>query len=286
MQRSLWPEQAVIVHAANPAGRDFVAGDLHGHFDTLEHALGELRFDPDRDRLFSVGDLIDRGPRSADALQWLASGRILAVRGNHEQMLVHSLALEDGRLLRSGYGAQWFDNGGSWWWGFFGVDKDRQALWRDVNHHTRRAEWLEAMHQVPYLRRVETTGGPVGIAHTMGDYHRDWRTREDAMTQGAARAQQAPYPYMEYTPTDMLWTRPEIERANRDAPDLPPAMHHIALVLIGHTPDRAPRWTRQNVLCIDTGVHVPDYGHLTLAQVETGEPTLHSFARREDSAHQ
>ena len=114
MQRSLWPEQAVIVHAANPAGRDFVAGDLHGHFDTLEHALGELRFDPDRDRLFSVGDLIDRGPRSADALQWLASGRILAVRGNHEQMLVHSLALEDGRLLRSGYGAQWFDNGGSW----------------------------------------------------------------------------------------------------------------------------------------------------------------------------
>ena len=120
----------------------------------------------------------------------------------------------------------------------------------------------------------------------MGDYHRDWRTREDAMTQGAARAQQAPCPYMEYTPTDMLWTRPEIERANRDAPDLPPAMHHIALVLIGHTPDRAPRWTRQNVLCIDTGVHVPDYGHLTLAQIETGEPTLHSFARREDSAHQ
>ena len=48
---------------ANPHRRDFVVGDLHGGFRTLEHALAELRFDPDRDRLFGVGD--PRQPRPA-----------------------------------------------------------------------------------------------------------------------------------------------------------------------------------------------------------------------------
>ena len=49
-------------------------------------------------------------------------------------------------------------------------------------------------------------------------------------------------------------------------------------------PAHSPRWTRQNVLCIDTGVHVPDYGHLTIAQIESGEPQGHRFARREGLA--
>ena len=38
------------------------------------------------------------------------------------------------------------------------------------------------------------------------------------------------------------------------------------------------------MLCIDTGVHVPDYGHLTIAQIESGEPQGHRFARREGLA--
>ena len=53
---------------------------------------------------------------------------------------------------------------------------------------------------------------------------------------------------------------------------------------LGHAPELHPRWTRQNVLRIDTGVHVPDYGHLTIAQIESGEPQVHRFARREGLA--
>ena len=69
-------------------GRDFVVGDVHGEFPTLEALLEHVELDPDRDRLFALGDLVDRGPRSADALAWLEQGRItLRVRGNHEQML-------------------------------------------------------------------------------------------------------------------------------------------------------------------------------------------------------
>ena len=57
-------------------GRDFVAGDVHGEFEALEATLANLGFQPDRDRLFARGDLVDRGLRSADALAWMETGRI------------------------------------------------------------------------------------------------------------------------------------------------------------------------------------------------------------------
>ena len=84
------PERAFVRVERNvTAGRDFVVGDVHGEFDTLEAMLASVGFLPGRDRLFALGDLIDRGPRSADALSWMESGRIeLSVRGNHEQMLL------------------------------------------------------------------------------------------------------------------------------------------------------------------------------------------------------
>lgn len=40
----------------NIHGRDFVVGDIHGHFTRLEAALQQVDFDRSVDRLFSVGD--------------------------------------------------------------------------------------------------------------------------------------------------------------------------------------------------------------------------------------
>ena len=60
----------VIEIAQNTLGRDFVVGDIHGCFSTVEHALAALDCDLSRDRLFSVGDLIDHGARSDEALAW------------------------------------------------------------------------------------------------------------------------------------------------------------------------------------------------------------------------
>lgn len=78
---------------ANAAGREFVLGDVHGCFDTVEAALDELAYKPDWDRLFSLGDLIDFGPRSADALKWMTSRLTNAVRGNHEDMMLDYLRI-------------------------------------------------------------------------------------------------------------------------------------------------------------------------------------------------
>ena len=56
----------------NRTGRDFVVGDVHGMFSALRELLAVAGFDDRRDRLFSVGDLIDRGPDSRGSLDWLS----------------------------------------------------------------------------------------------------------------------------------------------------------------------------------------------------------------------
>jgi serine/threonine protein phosphatase 1 len=93
-------------HAANASGRDFVVGDLHGCVDALRYLLRLIAFDPARDRLFSVGDLVDRGEHSEQALALLEKPWFFAVLGNHEDTLC---AVADGRLRR-----RWYGIGGAW----------------------------------------------------------------------------------------------------------------------------------------------------------------------------
>ena len=58
-------------------------------------------------------------------------------------------------------------------------------------------------------------------------------------------------------------------------------MPGITLALTGHTPGTVPRWTRANVLCIDTGVHVAEYEYFTIAETQTGDARAQPFRRIE-----
>ena len=69
---------------SNWLGRDFVVGDVHGCFRTLERALAALEFEASRDRLFGVGDLVERGPNSDEALDWIERRFTAVTLGNHE----------------------------------------------------------------------------------------------------------------------------------------------------------------------------------------------------------
>jgi serine/threonine protein phosphatase 1 len=97
----------VCHHSTNRTGRDFIVGDLHGCVDALRYLLHEVEFDPARDRLFSVGDLVDRGAQSEEALALLDRPWFHAVLGNHEDTLI---AVAEGRLRRQ----WWYGIGGSW----------------------------------------------------------------------------------------------------------------------------------------------------------------------------
>ncbi len=57
-------EQPLIQYfEKNNVGDDFVVGDIHCQFNQLNRQLYEIGFDPKKDRLFAVGDLIDREER-------------------------------------------------------------------------------------------------------------------------------------------------------------------------------------------------------------------------------
>lgn len=92
---------------ANETGRDIVVGDLHGSLDLLQRLLDHLHFDTTRDRLISVGDLVDRGPDSLGCLELLYEPWFHAVMGNHEKMMLD--AFDD--AAESIY---WTMNSGEW----------------------------------------------------------------------------------------------------------------------------------------------------------------------------
>ena len=68
----------------------YAIGDIQGCFQTLTRLLERVGFNPQEDRVWLVGDLVNRGPRSLDVLRWahLLGDRLTAVLGNHDLNLL------------------------------------------------------------------------------------------------------------------------------------------------------------------------------------------------------
>lgn len=200
----------------NTQGRDWAVGDIHGCFRQLSRLLNRAAFNPECDRLFSVGDMVDRGPDSIAVLEWLAQPWFHAVRGNHEQLAIDTLLGDKQAEIRH------VNNGGSW----------LQTL-----PVAQRQACLAAFQRLPYAIEIsDGDGGKIGVVHADCPDN-DWNALAAGLENGTLS---------DVSRNVALWSR---ERARHGRGGV---VSGVDLLLVGHTPQTSA--TRfDNVLNLDTG---------------------------------
>lgn len=162
---------------ANKVGRDIVVGDIHGCFSNLTKRLVAAGFNPEFDRLFSCGDLVDRGPESHHAVDWLNNSWFHPVRGNHDDYVVRHKTADS---------ANWIRNGGLWFHSLPDHEKTSNA---------------DAFSCLPLVIEVETANGLIGIVHADPSVS-DWSKLTEIMVSRESR-------------NSLMWSRKRVENGDR-----------------------------------------------------------------------
>ena len=207
--------------AANQSGRDFILADLHGCFSELQAAMSTVDFDPTKDRILSVGDLVDRGEDSLACLQLLEENWFFAVQGNHENMMLGGIrAGRDSDPWRG-----WMENGGKW---FSQLNRDQIKLVGSL---------VPLVQRMPITAIVATTTGKqIGLSHAQPPMF-DWS--------GLAEGQQLTGDQI----WRAMWSR-EVLQKNVVTP-----VQGVDLTFHGHTIVKRPKRVA-NMYFIDTGFYL------------------------------
>ena len=205
----------------NQAGRDFVIGDVHGAFDEVWKAMQLAGFDRTRDRLFSVGDLVDRGVGSHRAGRFLAQPYVHAVRGNHEADLIDLHLDNDDPDETLEVLARMNFNGMGW------VAKLTAE---------ERCGLLKRFAALPYAMEVPTTRGTVGVLHGEVPRGMDWEDFVAGLEDGDAEVLES-----------CLRGRKRLKLGDtRGVPG-------IGRIFAGHTPQFGGATRLGNIFAIDSG---------------------------------
>ena len=163
------------VFGINNHGRDYFVGDIHGRYDRLMKTLKAMRFDMEKDRLFSVGDLVDRGYENEKVIELLDEPWFHACFGNHEELFVSAILNPENEVDVRNH----IQNGGGWAWeqnddAKFGVSPKPEAM----------AQVHKVLEKCHFMMTVETKNGRIGVIHA--DCPRVWPNADDNVTYNSA----------------------------------------------------------------------------------------------------
>lgn len=240
--------------ARNPVGRDLVVGDIHGMFSLLEAELQRIGFDPARDRVICVGDLVDRGPESHRVVELLRRPWFFSVLGNHD--LLYLLWTEHFPL----------DDRYPWEW-LIGEN----FRWYQALTPTQREELVAALGALPWLIEIDTEVGLVGVVHAeVPQTVATWAGLRERVTHCLQTQDFAPlWPLVwERQLFDLARTRGSSQlAAPYQVPDLAHAIH-------GHSIDENMRLRRlANRYYIDTGAYLSQPHYMATWRLK-GQPRL------------
>jgi len=121
----------------------FIVGDIHGRYSMLKNVLYHSGYEDERDYVFAVGDLIDRGDENLQVVQFFTSHpRRFSVRGNHEDMMLDQFSRE-----------MWVQNGG-------------YETLMELHNNFYDEEWLkDQLRHLPYIIDVTTRKGEFRVVH-------------------------------------------------------------------------------------------------------------------------
>lgn len=149
---------------SRPSGPDgqraYVIGDIHGRVDLLDQLLEQIHREVEaqpraKTLLVFLGDLVDRGPSSADVVERLRMYRHSGIRtvfllGNHEEVLLRIVAGE-AQLIPS-----WLRFGGAQCLQSYGADPQQIALLDDAAAIAEVRRVIPASH-IEFLRTFVDT---------------------------------------------------------------------------------------------------------------------------------
>ena len=189
----------------------YVVADIHGYYDVFCRGLDLIGLGED-DRLYVIGDAIDRGPDGIRVLLDIMSHRNMDLLiGNHEFMMLNSVNADGEKHCDGLDSTLWLDyNGGRATWRRYKAlrEADRISL----------VMWLSNRY---VMKTIELNGITYCLTHS---YYKDGLENK-------------PYYELAYGDVwDIVWTSPYREDAETYAPDIYPS--YDMTFVTGHVPVR------------------------------------------------
>lgn len=224
----------------------FAIGDIHGEAKLLARLHGHVLKEADRlggaSTVVHLGDYVDRGPDSRDAIEQVmalassppAGVEVVSLLGNHERMMLDAIAIKSGQPAE-----QWLVNGGEATLKSYAAAHGWERSWRDMIDG-KHIHWMRALPTILENRDRRLVFVHAGIA---------------------------PEQFPDCDEAVRLWTRSPKFRNARDWPE-----HLRGLTVVhGHTPTQGdvPE-IEGGRIGIDTGACYG--GALTAAILAPGEP--------------